>query len=437
MVFGRSRAAAWRSAVVIAIGSAIIAVAWNPVRLAWMQVRAERAIASRDFDKAVAILRTLHERAPSARTAFQLGRAMRRRGDLLGADAAFARAAELGWDSAAIATQRLLAEAQCGDIMDVEAPMERLVGSGPSDQMAEECYEALAHGYLNTLNPEKAAACIEYWSAWQPTNPLVHLCRGRLHEQSEEWATALQHYRSALAVDPNRFESLLAVARMEQEIAHYEEASVLFGRCHALKPDDATSVLGLADCSLKLGDRVGAKMLLFEALTLDLTAESTAIALADLAEIALEDGEIRDARALARQSVGLDPRSPRCALVHASVLTRVGDTEAADLERRRGQDLGLRQVAIAEAARLARVNPMEPDLRAEVGRLMLELGLPREAARWFEIALQIDPAHRASHQALAEIWARVGDERRAERHREALDATSKEESAADQTSRQE
>lgn len=404
----------------LAVGAAVIALAWRPIAVNLLELRGNSALARRDFDAAVTLLRDLETRAPSARVTFQLARALRRQGDLFAADATLTRAAQAGWDATQVSTQRLLAEAQCGDVVDVERPIERLMRSGPSDQIAEECYEALAQGYLNALWPEKAAQCLEFWAAWQPANPLVHYWRGRMHEEAEEWATALEHYRKALELAPWRYDTLQAVARMEQETARLEDASAHYARCHAQRPDDPASALGLADCLLKLGARERAKPMLHEALTLDLSGEAKASVITNLAEVSLEAGDVDDARALAAEAVALDPRSPRCRLVHAAILARLGDSQGAESERRAGQDLGHRQVALAEAARRARVNPHDPDVRAEVGGMMLGLGLDKEATRWFEIALQIDPTHRPSHEALAAYWSRAGDQARAARHRQAL-----------------
>jgi len=408
---------------VLAIGAAVVALAWKPLSANLLELRANAALARRDFDTASVLLHDLEGRSPSSRVTFQLARALRRKGDLFAADAALVRAAKAGWDPTQIATQRLLAEAQCGDIVDVERPIERLIGSEPTDQTAEECYEALAQGYLNALWPEKAAQCLEFWAAWQPSNPLVHYWKGRMHEEAEEWATALEHYRKALELAPWRYDTLQAVARMEQETAQLEDAAGHFARCHALRPDDPASALGLVECRLKLGARDRVKPMLMEALTLDLSAEARAAVITNLSEIALEAGSLDDASALAAEAVSLDPRSPRCRLVHAAILARRGEPEAAESERKKGQDLGHRQVALAEAARRARVNPHDPDVRAEVGGMMLDLGLEQEAARWFEIALQIDPNHRPSHEALAAYWSRAGDTARAARHRAALATT--------------
>ena len=412
-----------RWAVAIVLLSGLAWLSWRPLVAGVVALQADRARERRDFDRAIELLgrlETLDSR--SARTALELGRAMRRRGDLVAADAMFTRALERGCARHEVATQRLLAEAQCGDIKDVEPAIESLVAAGAGDEIAEECYEAIVQGYLNCMRPEKAAECLDFWSRWQPQNPLVAYWRGRMHEQAEEWATALEHYRAALELAPWRYATLIAAARMERETAALDAAAARFADCRSRRPDDPAAAIGLADCRLRLGDREGGEQLLREALTLELSPDEQAAALANLAELAIEDGRISPAAVLAAQAAGIDPRSPRCRLVHAAVLAKLGDVEAAEKERKVGRDLGHRQVALAEAARRARVNPENADIRAEVGSLLLGMGLGREAARWFETALQIDPRHRASHEALADYFEGVGDRVRAAPHRAAVAA---------------
>ncbi|MFM8891369.1 MAG: tetratricopeptide repeat protein, partial [Planctomycetia bacterium] len=283
---GRGGSLPWAVAAVLIGGLAWLT--WRPLVAGVVSLQADRAQARRDFDQAVDLLERLERLEPgAARATFELGRARRRRGDLVAADTLFTRALERGWEKRDIATQRLLAEAQCGDIKDVEPAIESLVAAGAGDEIAEECYEAIVQGYLNCMRPEKAAECLDYWSRWQPRNPLVAYWRGRLHEQAEEWATALAHYRESLELAPWRYATLVAVARMERETAAVEAASGRFSICRSWRPDDPVAALGLADCRLRLGDREGAARLLRESLTLELTPDEEAAALANLAELSL------------------------------------------------------------------------------------------------------------------------------------------------------
>jgi Tfp pilus assembly protein PilF len=57
----------------------------------------------------------------------------------------------------------------------------------------------------------------------------------------------------------------------------------------------------------------------------------------------------------------------------------------------------------------------DPALRCEVGMIFLKNGQDKEGLRWLASALQEDPAHRPTCQALADYYARQGDVEAAER----------------------
>ena len=71
----------------------------------------------------------------------------------------------------------------------------------------------------------------------------------------------------------------------------------------------------------------------------------------------------------------------------------------------------------AEIARELVSQPDRPDLRWEAGKLLVEQGLKQQGAAWIMTALQSDPAHRPSHEALSEYYAELGNSRLAEHHR--------------------
>jgi Tfp pilus assembly protein PilF len=60
--------------------------------------------------------------------------------------------------------------------------------------------------------------------------------------------------------------------------------------------------------------------------------------------------------------------------------------------------------------------PNEPAPRLEAGLICLRNGQPKEALRWFEGALQADPQHQPTHQALGDLYERQGDYAQAEHH---------------------
>src|SRR5262249_5457825 len=67
--------------------------------------------------------------------------------------------------------------------------------------------------------------------------------------------------------------------------------------------------------------------------------------------------------------------------------------------------------------------PVDPDLRQQIGAIHLYHGRETEGLRWIDSALQIVPAHRASHQTLADYFERQGKKERADYHRRMAQGT--------------
>jgi Flp pilus assembly protein TadD len=87
-------------------------------------------------------------------------------------------------------------------------------------------------------------------------------------------------------------------------------------------------------------------------------------------------------------------------------------------------------LASARAGRSARVlaaapiaifiDPADPDVHAALGRALAATGQAAPAARAFELALLFHPSDPAGiHRALAEVYTRLGDSKRAALHRAA------------------
>ena len=73
----------------------------------------------------------------------------------------------------------------------------------------------------------------------------------------------------------------------------------------------------------------------------------------------------------------------------------------------------------SELGRLALfIDPDDPDLHAAVGRALAAQDKPGPAARAFEQALLFGPADpRPLHRALADLYEKLGDARKADSHR--------------------
>lgn len=410
----------WLLAVALAT-PAVAAAAWFSWQQIWQVAdvaRARRAMNVRDFVGAAEILGNLNSRtSPTAEALFLQGRALRRQGRFVPADVCFTMALEMGWSRADVQCQRLLAKAQRGDVKEVEPELLSLIGSQPEDEIAEECYEAMAQGYVSCMRPARAVECVSFWKDWQPDNPQPWYWEGVVHEGNEAWQDALVSYSRAVAADGDHYLARLGRARMELETARVEEAESHFRECLERRPDDPEAAIGLAKCLVNQGTRDEAKRMLRDALALDLAPYQTATVLSELGQLQLEDEEFKAAAWVLAKAVEFDPISPRVRLILASALSRLGDETHAEEQRTAGHRLSEQQGQMTNIARRVRVNPENPDVRAEAGEMFLELGLARDAGRWFETAIQIDPWHGRSRRALAAIASSQGDDEAARRHR--------------------
>lgn len=401
-----------RAALLAALGCVVVAAALvvaGPGREPLDAVR--EAMRRRDWDGATAILDRLDRRPGwrrAARGEIELlrGRILRRQGRAEEAERRFAAAAALGANPEDVRRQRLLAVVQTGTDRQAERDMKGLLVTDVPDDIAEECYEAMTRGFVASFRLDEAARAVKYWSEWRADSGLPWLWQGLLEERLERPGDALAAYRTALDREPESYEPLLNVARLELETGRIDEAAARFATCRDRRPDDAEAVLGLAACRLRSGAATSAAALLREALTLDIAPARAAGALADLGQLALEDGDAGRALNLYRQAAALDPGEPRIRQGLAAVLGRLGDREGAAGELAAATGLGDLRRRITAARRQCIGDQENAGLRREMGAILLAAGDRAEAARWLETALQIDPGDGEARRLLAECGVR-------------------------------
>ena len=422
---GRSSGAGpTRRRLLLALLALLLGVAawWGPsLREAAALATIRAAIADHDWSRAETLLRegAAAGGLVAAQREFLLGRVFRRQRRFAEAERCFDAAQALGWSEEEITRQRMLARAQSGDVGSVKERIGGMLAGGADDAFAEDCYEALAEGFIGSFRMDDARECLEFWSRWQPGNPLPSFWMGVIEERFERPVMALEYFTKALAINPRDHESQIRVARLELDMAKLDDAQRHFRECLEARPDDPRAVMGLADCLLRSGDRAAARDLYHDALTTELTPEQAAVALTELGQLALEDGDVPRGAVLLDQAVTVDPRFTRARLTLAGTLLRLGDEAGATLERETAQRLAARQRRLAAITYEMLSKPDAPELRAEAGPILLEEGFEQEGLQWLEGALRIDPEHGPSHRVLADHYASLGDLDRAATHRRA------------------
>ncbi len=381
---------------------------------------ARAAVAARDWPKAEGLLRSrlaAGQRPGDAERQFLLGRVLRRQRRFGEAEEAFAASIRAGWPRVQVERQRTLARAQQGEVRVVEAEIVASMAAAEDDAYAEDCYEALAEGFVSAYRMADARKCLGFWAQWRADDALPAYWNGVVEERYQKPVQALEQYLRALELDPSLHRARLAAARLELDTGRLEDARRHFDECLAERPDEPEAVMGLADCLVRLGDLPGARQRYLDALGTDLTPAQAAQALTELGQLALGEGDQKRAGMLLEEAVAVDPRGTRARLSYAAVLARIGDREGAERERAEAERMAALQRRLAEITHDLLGTPDDADGRAEAGAIFLDQGFEREGLEWISSALEVDPGHGPSHRVLADWYDARGDQARAADHR--------------------
>jgi tetratricopeptide (TPR) repeat protein len=360
-----------------------------------------RAMRAHDWaaaDAAIAAIRRNPARAAEA--TLWRGRFLRRQDQLAEAEEAFAAAEAAGCDPEPLAHQRMLNAVQSGRIRDFAPAIGRMLAQPTDDLLAEECYEAMTKGYVAAYRIDDALECVTWWLEWQPRNARALVWHGIIHERLERNGTALASYRQAASLDPSSQVAALAAARLAHETGRSDEAEAIYGRCLDRAPEDSDALLGMAECLMHRGDGAAAEVAILDCLCLDLPPEPAARALAALGRIRLDAGHPAEAAPMLAAAIDRDSTQASVHLDYATALDALGLAERARRHRATGKAFADARIRLTTLTRQAIGQPDNPDLRAEAGRVLVELGFVAEGRRWAETALDIKPDHEAARRLL-------------------------------------
>ena len=404
---------------------ALVFVAWvyrRQIELSYRLTSAKGALAERKFDAAIASLdkaQAAGENSPEWH--FVRARATRRAGRLKEAETHLVRAAKLAWSDADIDRERMLLAAQSGRIQTVRPRLESLLQTDISDEIAEEVYEAMSKGFMTSFDVPEAVRCMEFWSKFQPHNPLPHVYLAELCERLDNPSQAAMEAGKALALDPTLTEARLKKGRALLVQLKLEEADREFQQCRAELPESPVPLLSLSEISRRRGRIEEAKSYLYDALILELTPEQAGDALTALGQMALEEQEPADGIQLLEQAVATAPRQSTNRLALAAALTAAGREDLAAPHRELGIKFRDQQVRHKLLAGRLAGEPGNADVRTEIGLNLIEQGFLAAGADWLNSALQFDDEHPGANRGLARYYEQTGRPEQAREHRRKAD----------------
>ncbi len=421
-LLGRLRAqplrAAWAALIVIACLAFVGTAAWVVGLQAYGTYqwrRAQQANERGDFGEARRRLDVCRNLWPnSGQVHFQLARACRRTNDFDAAGQHLMQAHKLHWLQGPIDLEYLLMQAQSGAIRSVEKTLLDWLRQGHAEETL--ILEAVVKGYLQVNLLGDAYRWSSIWLERHPEDWQPYYLRGLALERAWMLSVATQaaeNFSRALELKPDLIDARMRLAAVLVRDGRCQEALLHLQLYREQHPDDPTAVAAVARCLRVEGKIEEAQRLLDANLSPNPLSESER-GVKFNGDLCLVRGQLQLDQDRPKESLTWLLRPETLALnnveVHhtlAQTYRRLGMTPEAEKHEALNRRLETDFRRLEEVAQKSLTDPKNVSLRHEAGVILLRHGQHQDAARWLLSALQDDPQHKPTHQALADLYTKM------------------------------
>ena len=360
---------------------------------------ATRALARHDLAAAQAELAScLKVWSRSTDTLLLAARTARRAGDFDQAESYLRDCRDLGGPEKAIDLEHKLLRVQRGYLSQVERPLVSMLNQNHPDTPL--IAEVLTPAFLQTYQLDNVGHCIQCWLAHEPDSIEAWRYSAKLAEVVHNGDEVLACYRRLVELEPDNDETRLLLAGQLINAHRPQEALQEFEHVRPRVGDTPLVLGGIACCERELGHGDEARRLLERVLAED---PHNGMALGERGRLALQFESPAEGEKWLRRALVERPAEREYLYSLLQCLLRQKDKrkEAEELQAQ------LKKVEgdldrLRELTRRLASDPHNADLRCEAGQIMLRNGQATEGLRWLNSALQEDPNHAATRQALAE-----------------------------------
>jgi Tfp pilus assembly protein PilF len=390
--------------LLLLIGTGLACHAWAHVHYR----AAQAALARRDLaDAQLHLSRCLQVWFLSADTYLLAARTARQAGNFDDAERYLRTCRALGGRAAAIDLEYQLLSVQQGDLARVERSLVSRLNQGDPDTPL--IAEVLTPAYLQTYQLDNAGQCIRRWLEHEPERKEAWFHRAKLYEYRRNAAEVLASYRRLVELDPENDQARLLVAGQLIHAHRPQEALEQFQYVRPRLGDTPQVLGGIACCQRELNHPEEARQLLDRVLALE---PHNALALGERGRLAFQFESPAQAEKWLRRAVAELPAERDLLYSLSQCLQQLGKRNEAERIQARIREIEADLDRLGELTRQIASRPHDADLRCEAGQIMLRNGQETEGLRWLASALQEDPSHAATLQALADYKAQAAGRQR-------------------------
>jgi Tfp pilus assembly protein PilF len=394
----------WRLAglvLLLLIGTGLACHAWAHVHYR----AAQSALARRDpADAQLHLARCLQVWFLSADTYLLAARTARRAGNFDDVEGYLRNCRALGGSPEAIDVEYQLLSVQQGDLARVERSLVSLLNQGHPDTPL--IAEVLTPAFLQTFQLDNAAECVRRWLEREPERIEAWLYRAKVYEYRHNSAEIVTSYRRLVELDPENDQARLLLAG---QLIHQHRPQEALEQFQYVRPrlGDTPRVLGgIACCQRELNHPEEARQLLDRVLAEE---PHNSLALGERGRLAFQFESAAEAEKWLRRALVEQPAERDLLYSLAQCLQQLGKRQEAERVQAQLQKIEADLARLSELTRKIASRPHDADLRCEAGQIMLRNGQETEGLRWLASALQEDPSHAATLQALADYQAHAAD----------------------------
>jgi tetratricopeptide (TPR) repeat protein len=305
-----------------------------------------------------------------------------------------------------------LLHAAAGDLDKAEESLKGLARRDPA--LVTVVLEALIEGYLRVARIGEAISCANEWITREPDNIRALYLRGNISRQMGSAPKAAADYRRVVELDPDHVRARKRLVIALVDIGRYEEA---VGHLEALRrgqPLDDEMQVRLAICRHRQGHAREARAILEGVLA---EHPTYGLALLTRGQIAQSAGQLAEAEDWLRRAVHVMPLDYKANWSLCECLRQQGKAEADDMQKR-ADLLRDRWERLDELVNhLLSQKPNDPALHCELGKVLLQLGVPESGRGWLLSALRLDENYGPALTALADYYQQQGDPDQAAEYR--------------------